>query len=331
MPEFREETRKVPVDGAVLAGTLARPLSGGPWPVALLLGGTFGDLRDGDVDPRLFPNVPPRGMYAILANELAKAGIASFRFDRRGAGESTGEFAAGRAQEVDDAGKVWRWVGSLEANNGYTALLGHSAGAYVLCRVAREVGQPDAAVLQGALYRSIPALLEYNLRPVIEYMGRSSQHSEWVARHAPKAYRDAHLLDTTLRSMSRGEAIARANVDGQNVERDLSGIMYDLDRPPEDQFRYLQAPTLVLHASDDLNVPVSDAFHTFRAMRESGNNDVEVRIIPGANHSFQIDSDDPDRRLKEKVTLLNFGRPFHPQYPSVVVDFLSRQIGKPRT
>lgn len=316
----------VAVRSAMLSGGFTYPVTDGPWPVVLLLGGTFSDLRDGDVDPRSFSGVPKRGMYALLARALAGAGIASYRFDRRGAGESTGEFGTGRAQEVEDAGAVWRWVRSLPEGNGRAAMLGHSAGAYVLCRVACEVGQPDAAVLQGALHRSIADLLKYNLHPVIDYMNSSVARETWVSIHAPKAYRDAHLLDETLAIMERGEAVAHVERDGKVIERDISGFMYDLDLPPEDQFRHLRAPTLVLHGGDDLNVPVDDAFSTFRALRSAGNHDVELRIVPGANHSFQLEATDPDLRMQEKMTLLNFGRPFHPLYPGVVVDYLARLL-----
>ena len=325
-PRCREETRLVEVEGAVLAGTFAYPASGESWPVVLLLGGTFGDLRDGDVDPRLFPDAPKRGMYALLAGGLAEAGIASFRFDRRGAGESTGRFDAGRAQEVVDAKAVWRWVRSLREGNGTAAMVGHSAGAYVLCRVALEAGQPDAAVLQGALYRSIPELLEYNSRPVLEYMKTGEAQARWVEEHAPRAYRGALMLDAVLAAIENGDRTARAVIDGTPVERDLGDLDYDLRMPPEDQFRHLKAPTLVLHAAEDSNVPVEDAFNTVRALWTASNREVELHLVPGANHSFQMDDLDPETQLREKMTLQNFARPFHTLYPAAVIDYLSRRL-----
>ena len=323
---YREETRRVGVEGAVLAGTFTSPAGDGPWPVTLLLGGTFSDLRDGDVDPRLFPGAPKRGMYALLARGLAEAGIASYRFDRRGAGESTGEFGTGRAREVADAGAVWRWIRSLDEGNGRAAMVGHSAGAYVLCRVALEMEQPDAAVLQGALYRSIPELLEYNYRLVLEYMQTGEARTRWVQTHAPKAYQDALMLESTLTALENGARTARVEIDGVTVERDLTGLEYDLDMPPADQFRHLGAPTLVLHAAEDLNVPVEDAFNTVRSLWAAGNHEVELRIVPGANHSFQLDSDDYDIRVQEKITLHNFSRPFHALYPGAVIDYLARNL-----
>lgn len=324
---FRDEDRWVEVEGATLAGTLTLPAGEGPWPVTLLLGGTFSDLRDADVDPRLWPGVPKRHMYAILARGLAGAGIASFRFDRRGAGESKGELGVRRGQEVADAGAVWRWVRSLPECNGRAAMLGHSAGAYVLCRVALEEGQPDAAVLQGALYRSIAALLEYNYRLIRDYMRLGESEVAWVKEHSPKAYEDAMMMPAIVTAIENREPpLATAEVDGVTRTRDLSSLRYDLDLPPEDQFRHLAAPALVLHGAEDLNVPTEDAFETARALWAAGNRDVELRVIPGANHSFQLDADDYATRVREKITMKNFGRPFHQQYPGVVIDYLARKL-----
>ena len=323
---FRDENHFVEVDGATLAGTLTIPTTEGPWPVTLLLGGTFSDLRDADADPRRFPGAPRRGMYAILARGLAKKGIASFRFDRRGAGESTGEFGVERAQEVADAGTVWRWVRSLPECNGKAAMLGHSAGAYVLCRVALEVGQPDAAVLQGALYRTIAELLRYNSSLVHDYLSLGESQVAWVKEHSPKSYDDAMMLEAVVSAIENGEPVAVTEVDGETRAHDLSSLQYDLDLPPEDQFRHLAAPTLVLHASEDLNVPVEDAFDTVRALWAAGNRDVELRILPAGNHSFQFDAEDYETRVQEKITALNFARPFDPLYPAVVIDYLTRRI-----
>ena len=325
-PTLREDDRFLEVDSATLAGTLTLPTTAGPWPVTLLLGGTFSDLRDADTDPRLWPGVPKRGMYAILARGLAEAGIASFRFDRRGAGESTGDLGVRRAQEVADAGRVWQWVRTLAECNGRAAMLGHSAGAYVLCRVALEVGQPDAAVLQGALHRSIAELLEYNYGLVRHYMHLGESQAAWVKEHSPKAYEDAMMMDAIVGAIDSREPVAVAEFDGVTRTRDLSSLEYDLDLPPEDQFRHLSAQTLVLHASEDLNVPVEDAFNTVRALWAAGNRDVELRVVPGANHSFQLDAEDYATRVQEKITMKNFGRPFHPLYPGVVIDYLARKL-----
>ena len=323
--DYREETRLVDVDGAVLAGTLTHPADDGPWPVTLLLGGTFSDLRDADVDPRLFPGAPsvactPSWRVAWrkpVSPPTVSTGGAPARARANSVRAAPGRWPT-RAPSGNGSGRSTRAAGKRPCSV--------TAGAYVLCRVALEVGQPDAAVLQGALYRSIPELLEYNYRLVLDYMQTGEARTRWVQTHAPKAYQDALMLESTLAALESGARTVRVEIDDVTVERDLTPLAYDLDLPPEDQFRHLSAPTLVLHAGEDLNVPVEDAFNTVRALWTAGNREVELHIVPGANHSFQLDSDDYDIRVQEKITLHNFNRPFHPLYPGAVIDYLARNL-----
>ena len=313
--------RQVQVDGATLAGSL-QPSVGGPvpGPVALLVGGTFSDLRDGDPDPRVRPGVPPHRMYARLADGLAAAGIASFRFDRRGCGESSGACGEGRAREVADAAEVWRWLQAQPECDGRVIAIGESAGADVVCRLAAMGLQPDLAVLQGALHRSIEGLLRFNIGQAERYVRSGADAAAWVREHAPQIHADVQLWPTIETALKRGEAQARGRVDGASVTRDLSRLAYDLTWPPAEQFAHLHCPTLVVHGAEDMNVPIDDALDTVRTLWASGIRGVDLRIVAGANHSFQLVAADPVERIRDRLTLRSFARPFHPAYPGIVVD-----------
>ena len=117
-------------------------------------------------------------------------------------------------------------------------------------------------------------------------MRLGEEQTAWVRQRFPNAYEDALMLDAIVDAIERGDSIATAEIDGVTSTRDLSSLRYDLDLPPEDQFRLLAAPTLVLHASEDLDIPVEDAFDTVRALWAAGHRDVELRILPAGNHSF---------------------------------------------
>ncbi|MFJ6952232.1 alpha/beta hydrolase family protein, partial [Micromonospora aurantiaca (nom. illeg.)] len=87
--------------GQRLSGTLTLPDGAGPHPLALLLPGSGPINRDGD-HRRL-----PLGIQRHLAAALTGAGIAVARYDRRGVGESSGEFLrTGFHDNVDDAAAV---------------------------------------------------------------------------------------------------------------------------------------------------------------------------------------------------------------------------------
>ncbi|MFD6613303.1 alpha/beta fold hydrolase [Micromonospora chalcea] len=125
-----------------LSGTLTLPDGAGPHPVALLLPGSGPINRDGD-HRRL-----PLGIQRHLAAALAGAGIAVARYDRRGVGESTGEFLrTGFHDNVDDAAAV---LAALRDDRAVDArrmfLVGHSEGALTAIALAAR-GVPVAGLV----------------------------------------------------------------------------------------------------------------------------------------------------------------------------------------
>ena len=92
--------------GETLAGELLLPDGPPPHPAVLLIGGTFSDTRDGDPALSLTGQFPAHGMFRVFAERLAESGLASFRWDRRGVGESTGgsrDEHSDAATDADDA------------------------------------------------------------------------------------------------------------------------------------------------------------------------------------------------------------------------------------
>ncbi|HEX5590111.1 MAG TPA: alpha/beta hydrolase [Candidatus Limnocylindrales bacterium] len=324
---WHEAEVEIPTTSGVLTGTLSLPV-GLPRPAVMLIGGTFSDLRDGDADPRHRPDIPPHGMYRVLAHGLAAAGLAVLRFDRRGSGGSSGARPS-RAEEIDDAAAAWRWLGTDPRVQGAAAMVGESAGAYVLCRLAGAGILPRAAVLQGALHRTISGLIEFNGRRARAFYERGPEAAGWMWEHARHEYESAVLLDATLEAISSGRlASVRARDDRIELDRSLEGLRYDLEFAPADQFAALTCPTLVLHGADDLNVPVEDALATLRSLREAGNRSAELVVLAGADHSMQSTPDDPEERLRERMTFASFLRPYHPRYPAVVVEHLRRIVDR---
>lgn len=113
----------IPTGSATLAGALCRPPGQGPFPAALLLAGSGPLDRDGNVK-RMRLN-----LSADLAALLESLGWASLRFDKRGVGDSPGDYlATGFYDELDDADAAYRWLACRPDVDG-VVVIGHSAGA----------------------------------------------------------------------------------------------------------------------------------------------------------------------------------------------------------
>lgn len=105
-----------------LAGTLTLPRSTGPFPVVILLhGSTPMDRNASMFDHKLF---------LVWADHLTKQGIAVLRFDKRSAGQSTGDYNSSSLEDfADDALAGIEYLKTRkEINFKQIGFIGHSEG-----------------------------------------------------------------------------------------------------------------------------------------------------------------------------------------------------------
>lgn len=127
MMSYREEN--VAIQGKYqLQGTLEIPIGEGPFDAVLVIAGSGSGDRDGNFKAgKLFPNI-----YKNVANYISSLGFITLRVDKRGCGESSGNFLeTGLFDLVDDI------LSSIEYLKNHplvekVILLGHSEGATLI-------------------------------------------------------------------------------------------------------------------------------------------------------------------------------------------------------
>jgi len=131
----------IPADQASLAGTLATPDGQGPFPAALLIAGSGPLDRDGN--HKRLPLSVSRDLALILNN----AGWASLRFDKRGVGESTGDYlSTGFYDELADAAAALKWL-ETQPSVSSVVPIGHSVGALYAAELSAAGHAEAGAVL----------------------------------------------------------------------------------------------------------------------------------------------------------------------------------------
>lgn len=136
-----ETNVSIPIGEASMEGTLATPDGEGPFPAALLVAGSGPLDRDGN-HKRL-----PLALSRDLALILKEAGWASLRFDKRGVGESSGDYLSnGFYDELADATSALKWLVS-QPNITRVVPVGHSAGALYAGEMSAAGNAPSGAVL----------------------------------------------------------------------------------------------------------------------------------------------------------------------------------------
>lgn len=131
----------IPAGEATLAGTLTTPGGDGPYRAVLLIAGSGPLDRDGN-HKRM-----PLGISKDLAAILDDAGWATLRYDKRGVGESTGDYMrTGFYDELADTAAALEWLGS-RPDIDVVVPVGHSVGALLAAELAARGLAPTGAVL----------------------------------------------------------------------------------------------------------------------------------------------------------------------------------------
>ena len=128
-----------------LAGTLSLPAGGRPaFPAIVLVTGSGPQDRDESVAP--LAAIKP---FAIIADALARAGVAVLRFDDRGTAKSTGDYATATGPDftADAAAAVAYLRTRADIDHGRIGLLGHSEGGLDVAEIA--AADPSIAFVVG--------------------------------------------------------------------------------------------------------------------------------------------------------------------------------------
>jgi uncharacterized protein len=257
-------SRSMPVQvttrSGVLHGTLEIPAGKGPFPVALIIAGSGPTDRNG--------NATLMGLntdcYERLAASLARHGIASIRYDKRGAGqdfilalpESRLRFGTYVADAV-------AWATKLRGDPRFStlAIIGHSEGSLIGMIAARRIradgfisiagaGEPAAKLLATQLETKLPPRLYLASQGILAHL----QAGQTVA-NVPQSL----------------GVLFRPSVQPYLI----SWFRYD----PTREIARLTLPVLILQGERDLQVGVPDARALSRADPAA-----TLVLIPEMNH-----------------------------------------------
>ena len=184
-----EKTVAIPVKGCLIEGTLRSPVTSTK-KIAVIIAGSGPTDRNGNN-----PLGVKAGSYRMIAEELAKQQIASFRYDKRGVGKSTVKNFRESDLVFDDyINDVVAIVGYLGDSLGFPDiyLVGHSEGSLVGMIAAQrkavkgyQAGEFDEACRDLERLLGEPRLNKDERARVVEYCGYCA-----VAFNDPGAARD---------------------------------------------------------------------------------------------------------------------------------------------
>ncbi|WP_236982385.1 alpha/beta hydrolase [Marinagarivorans cellulosilyticus] len=136
--QMHEQEVKIQSGEITLTGTFCAPNANGEFPAVLMVHGSGPLDRDGNMKGQNL------NIFSQLAHAFANRGIASLRYDKRGCGDSSGNFmTTGYSDLVQDAEKCLDALAeSKTVSDNHLYILGHSEG----CSIAPQISERRASV-----------------------------------------------------------------------------------------------------------------------------------------------------------------------------------------
>jgi dienelactone hydrolase len=326
--DIRQENVSFYSEGVRLAGTITVPAKARRQPAVVLIHGCCGTIPTRD--------------FGYWSAYLAHHGFAVLAFDRRGGGQSGGDFLT--ASYSDLANDVLAGVALLASRPDIDArrigLYGMSNGGYVApLAAARAPGRIAFVAVRSGSARVVGGNIDYEVGNDLRSAGFDEQ-SVATAVSLRRRVTD-FVIDRPTISVAAWDSLKR-DVESYQKEKwfamsrtawvprispaDSAGAAFiDALRrqwafDPLPYWKQVRTPVYIMLGALDRSVPAAESAAAFRALfDEAGNRSARVRVFPTGNHGLLQASNGFDREAR---TL----RYFEPEFQSGLVAWMRQVI-----
>ena len=278
-------------DGTELKGTLLMPEGEAPYAVVVMLHGSGPEGRSG-------PG------YRILSNHIARSGVAVLFYDKRGVGESSGNFESALYSDfIADAIAAVDYLAQRDdIDPSRIGLHANSEGgwfapeiavrtgkiAYIFNRVSPAFSWIDTNLWETRNDMLAAGIAESDLEPLLAITLRRWQYYVDAAEDsslAEGAERDS--INAELARVRTEIPGADSEVPGALAPYDVNaydGYAADLGYDPVPFLEQLDIPMMYTYGETDINIPTVDCVAFLEQFREGYDKDIEIVVIEGVGH-----------------------------------------------
>lgn len=259
---------------AVLKGTLVTPKDfSRKTPVLLMVTGSGVQNRDEEI----FEHKP----FAVIADALARQGIATLRYDDRGFGESTGDLVNVTTEDLKN--DALAGIELLRKQFDCVGVIGHSEGGTIGLMLAAE-GKVDFVVsLAGSIVSGQKILLEQN-QWMLQQAGYAPEVVERYCKVLEGLFNDVKAGTTPVVD-SEGLPVELAqNLQAVKAQCSTPYMRYFLALDASTCLNKVKCPVLALNGTKDCQVGCEE---NLNILRKGLSGKKEIHAIEGVNHLFQ--------------------------------------------
>lgn len=293
-------------DSIKIGGTLTWPKDKATDKLVIMMSGSGAQDRDETLRP--LSDFKP---FAVLADSLTTSGIATFRYDDRGIGESTGNFGNTTLQMLaSDVEAIIKHLTKMPKHDfEEIILLGHSQGGIVGGRIAAKNKKVDKLILMASPSLTLDKVLQYQLKQNFMQNGFEKAKIEPALSAFQKALEAIHngnnvkaakrqydkKFGEMFRSMPDQNKSQIANFDSTASAQGKS-LLQAFSNPqmqsllfynPTGDLKKLDIPVLALFGGKDVQVLVGKNKPPIKNALETAGVPYRIEVFEQANHLFQ--------------------------------------------
>ena len=290
-------------EGATLSGTLTYPINylfvpKESVPVVLFVTGSGGQDRNEEI----FGHKP----FLVIADHLAKRGIASLRYDDRGVGKSTGPTQG--ATTMNNLADAEAGIAFLRSLNkfGKVGVIGHSEGGTIAFMLGAKKSVDFLVSLAGSAASGLEVIIGQN-KAAMQLQGLPPMVIEDYAKALDILYKDRVARrqianqEQYIEDLCKNHSLALpVNFKANLVQCITAGgewITWFLGYHPSKAIRKVTCPTMALNGTLDLQVLSKDNLPVIKANLPHNEKHL-IKEYDSLNHLFQRCT---------PVTALNYG------------------------
>jgi dienelactone hydrolase len=295
-PYKEEDVSFSSTGGAVLAGTLTYPSTGGNFPAVIMVTGSGPQNRDEEI----LGHKP----FLVISDYLTRHGIAVLRFDDRGTAASTGDFTTSTSKDfADDAMAGVKYLLSNKLiNPKKIGVMGHSEGgliapmlaanssdvAFIVMLAGPGVSGDKILELQGELIGRTEKISEDTLKMNLELDKKIYAVIKKVKNNDKAGKKIRKLIMESLPDSLKNDLKTSLEMGKQIATLTSPWMRYFLSYDPQKTLSKVKCPVLALNGKKDMQVPATQNIPEIeKALKKAGNKDYTIKEMPGLNHLFQ--------------------------------------------
>lgn len=274
-------------DGVALAGTVVWPQGAGPFPAVVISHGSGPGHRD-------------QALYRTEAFRYARQGVAALVYDKRGCGESGGDW---RSASLDDLARdALAGLRALQASprirGDAIGVAGHSQGGWIAPLVATL--SPDVAFVIATSASGLDPMAQSLHHNANEMRAAGFGPAEIEAAQAlrrrlydgVRAGGFPEALERDLTTASKQPWFAASALPTPPIAAVSNGERAMLLFDPLPVWRAVRVPVLAIWGADDIHLPAARSRDLVaRELAAGGNTAISLHVVPAATHGFMRSPD----------------------------------------